>query len=138
MALPLSAMPRQADGSTQASPAAIALSGKVESVDKMLTFLGIGFLAALSDVHGRKPLMAWSAVGFALTNLIQATTVSSVGKLYLADFVDGCSSCMLPICQVATRLPLCCQQHRPLAPPPQTLAAGACPLPCRLRHVPAT
>lgn len=42
------------------SPQAIALSGKVESVDKLLTFLGVGLLSALSDKLGRKPLMAWS------------------------------------------------------------------------------
>ncbi|KAL7552979.1 hypothetical protein ACHAWF_017198 [Thalassiosira exigua] len=89
------------DGDPKASPSAksIALSGKVESVDKMLTFLGIGFLSALSDKFGRKPLMAWSAFGFMLTNLIQANTKSSIWSLYLADFVDGCSSCMLPLCQ---------------------------------------
>lgn len=47
------------DGDAKASPSAksIALSGKVESVDKLLTFLGIGFLSALSDKYGRKPLM---------------------------------------------------------------------------------
>ena len=47
------------DGDAKASPSAksIALSGKVESVDKLLTFLGIGFLSALSDKFGRKPLM---------------------------------------------------------------------------------
>jgi len=81
------------------SPKAIALSGKVESVDKILTFAGIGFLSALSDKYGRKPLMAWSAIGFAITNLIQARTKSSIAMLYLADIVDGCTSCMLPLCQ---------------------------------------
>ena len=47
------------DGDPKAKPSAksIALSGKVESVDKLLTFLGIGFLSALSDKFGRKPLM---------------------------------------------------------------------------------
>ena len=47
------------DGDAKATPSAksIALSGKVESVDKLLTFLGIGFLSALSDKFGRKPLM---------------------------------------------------------------------------------
>lgn len=47
------------DGDANATPSAksIALSGKVESVDKLLTFLGIGFLSALSDKFGRKPLM---------------------------------------------------------------------------------
>lgn len=47
------------DGDAKASPSAksIALSGKVESVDKLLTFMGIGFLSALSDKLGRKPLM---------------------------------------------------------------------------------
>lgn len=89
------------DGDAKASPSAkaIALSGKVESVDKLLTFAGIGFLSALSDKLGRKPLMAWSAFGFMLTNLIQARARSSIALLYLADFIDGCSSCMLPLCQ---------------------------------------
>lgn len=47
------------DGDAKATPSAksIALSGRVESVDKLLTFLGIGFLSALSDKFGRKPLM---------------------------------------------------------------------------------
>ena len=47
------------NGDLKPSPESIALSGKVESVDKMLTFLGVGLLSTLSDVHGRKPLMAW-------------------------------------------------------------------------------
>lgn len=42
---------------------------------------------------------AWSALGFMVTNLIQAKAKSSIWLLYLADFVDGCSSCMLPLCQ---------------------------------------
>lgn len=89
------------DGDAKASPSkkSISLSGKVESIDKLLTFLGIGFLSALSDKFGRKPMMAWSALGFMATNLIQAHTKSSIWMLYLADFVDGCSSCMLPLCQ---------------------------------------
>jgi len=47
------------DGDAKATPSAksISLSGKVESIDKLLTFLGIGFLSALSDKFGRKPLM---------------------------------------------------------------------------------
>jgi len=45
------------DAKAKPSPRSIALSGKVESVDKLLTFLGIGFLSALSDKFGRKPLM---------------------------------------------------------------------------------
>jgi DHA1 family tetracycline resistance protein-like MFS transporter len=86
------------DGSIAPSPAAIALSGKVESADKILTFLGVGLLAALSDVRGRRALMAWSALGFGLTNLIQARTDNSILALYLADVIDGCSSCMSPVC----------------------------------------
>lgn len=81
------------------SARAIALSGRVESVDRFLTFMGIGLLSALSDKFGRKPLMAWSAIGFMVTNFIQAHTKKSTSLLYLADFVDGCSSCMLPLCQ---------------------------------------
>ena len=44
------------------------------------------------------PVRAWSALGFMVTNIIQAKT-KSVPMLYLADFVDGCTSCMLPLCQ---------------------------------------
>jgi len=49
------------DGDAKAIPSAtsIALSGKVESIDKLLTFIGIGFLSALSDKYGRKPLISW-------------------------------------------------------------------------------
>ncbi|EJK62237.1 hypothetical protein THAOC_17158, partial [Thalassiosira oceanica] len=86
-------------GSKTPSSRSIALSGQVESVDKLLTFLGIGFLSALSDKLGRRTLMAWSAGGFLITNLLQARTKSSPAMLYLADFVDGCSSCMTPVCQ---------------------------------------
>ena len=42
---------------------------------------------------------AWSALGFMVTNLIQAKIQSSIWLLYLADFVDGITSCMLPLCQ---------------------------------------
>ena len=86
-------------GGKVATPESIALSGHVETVDKLLTFLGVAYLAALSDVRGRRPLMAWSALGFAATNLIQATTVSGASRLYLADVIDGMSSCMQPVCQ---------------------------------------
>mmetsp|Transcript_32613 Transcript_32613/g.76854 ORF Transcript_32613/g.76854 Transcript_32613/m.76854 type:complete len:586 (+) Transcript_32613:336-2093(+) len=92
------------------SARSIALSGNVEAVDKILTFGGIAFLSALSDKYGRKPLIVWSSLGFALTNLLQALagdiaraptapSWSSTAVLYLADFVDGCSSCMSPVCQ---------------------------------------
>jgi len=89
------------------SPQSIALSGNVEAVDKILTFCGVAFLSMLSDRHGRKPLIAWSAFGFCITNLIQAfagraggtTTTTAKALLYLADIVDGCSSCMNPVCQ---------------------------------------
>ena len=43
-----------------------------QSLDKLITFLFVGFHGALSDVVGRKPLMAWSALGFATTCLLQA------------------------------------------------------------------
>ena len=88
-------------GAKTASAAAIALSGREESVDKLITFMGVGFLSSLSDVVGRRALILWSSLGFALTNLIQANTgsASSIGLLYLADFIDGCTSCMAPVCQ---------------------------------------
>ena len=89
------------------SPASITLSGNVEAVDKVLTFGGVAVLAALSDRHGRKPLIVWSSLGFAVTNFLQAFAAGRAGAspssakliLYLADFVDGCSSCMTPVCQ---------------------------------------
>ena len=103
---------------------AIALSGNVEAIDKVCTFCGIAFLSALSDKYGRKSLIVWSSFGFAITNLLQAFVASSslfflssgsggghghgqsgsstgirTSLLYLADFIDGCSSCMTPVCQ---------------------------------------
>mmetsp|Transcript_24086 Transcript_24086/g.58068 ORF Transcript_24086/g.58068 Transcript_24086/m.58068 type:complete len:343 (+) Transcript_24086:407-1435(+) len=40
-----------------------------------------------------------SALGYGITCLIQATTMKSVSMLFLADFVDGISSCMGSVCQ---------------------------------------
>ena len=91
--------------SNSPSPQSIKLSGNVEAVDKLLTFCGVAFLSALSDQHGRKPLIAWSSFGFAFTNLLQVlagkapTLRTSKILLYVADFVDGISSCMTPVCQ---------------------------------------
>ncbi len=87
------------DGTLTPSPQSIALSGRIEAVDKFLTFVGVGLLSSMSDVKGRKPLMQWSALGFGLTNLMQAATRKGAATLYLADLIDGCSSCMTPICQ---------------------------------------
>ena len=95
------------DGPDAKTPSSqsIQLSGNVEAVDKILTFCGVAFLSALSDKHGRKPLIAWSSFGFAFTNVLQTfagkapTIGSSKVLLYLADFVDGISSCMTPVCQ---------------------------------------
>ena len=91
------------------TPKSIAISGKVESVDKLLTFCGIGFLSSLSDIFGRKVIMAWSAIGFALTNYLQAVAITlgknpsthhlAIPLVYVAKLIDGCSSCMLPLCQ---------------------------------------
>lgn len=86
------------DGTLNPSPASIKLSGNIESVDKILTFLGVSLLSSLSDVHGRKKLMAWSALGFGVTNLLQAKATGAA-TLFLADAVDGISSCMTPVCQ---------------------------------------
>ena len=71
----------------------------MEALDKVFTFLGVGLLSALSDVVGRKPLLAYSALGFACTCLLQATATKSLSVLYLADLVDGLSSCMNSVCQ---------------------------------------
>jgi MFS family permease len=59
------------DGSPNVSPASSIVGGDVEALDKLCTFLFVGFLGALSDVLGRKPLMAYSALGFSLTCYIQ-------------------------------------------------------------------
>ena len=39
-------------GAARASPAAIALTGRLESVDKLLTFLGVGYLCDPPEVQG--------------------------------------------------------------------------------------
>ena len=59
------------DGSPNVSPASSIVGGDVEALHKICTFLFVGFLGALSDVLGRKPLMAYSALGFCLTCYIQ-------------------------------------------------------------------
>lgn len=87
------------DGSPDVSPASSVLGGDVESIDKICTFLCVGFLGSASDVVGRKPLLAWSALGFSLTCLLQASSRTTVVPFYVADLVDGVSSCMNTICQ---------------------------------------
>ena len=109
------------DGSPDVSPASSVIGGDVEALDKICTFLGVGFLGALSDVVGRKPLMAYSALGFAATCYLQASAKDisvrrmppigcSCGRsphvlwsacpqmLFIADLVDGVSSCMSSVC----------------------------------------
>lgn len=87
------------DGSDAVSSRSSIIGGDIESLDKILTFLFCGALGALSDVLGRKPLMAYSALGFAFTCFFQASSKKSLSLLYLADFVDGASSCMSNVCQ---------------------------------------
>ena len=60
------------DGSPNVTPASSIVGGDVEALDKICTFFFVGFLGALSDVVGRKPLMAYSALGFSLTCYMQA------------------------------------------------------------------
>ena len=62
------------DSSPQVSPESSVRGGDVEAIDKLLTFLFVGLLGSLSDVKGRKPLMAYSALGFAATCMLQATS----------------------------------------------------------------
>eukprot|EP00965_Chrysotila_dentata_P217819 6190239-Pleurochrysis_carterae.AAC.1 len=62
------------DGSTAVTPVAIRVSGDIEALDNLLTFIGVGFLGSLSDVIGRRPLMAWSSVGFGTTCFLQVGT----------------------------------------------------------------
>ena len=66
------------DGSPDVSPASSVLGGDIEALDKICTFLFVGLLGALSDVVGRKPVMAYSALGFAITCYLQAQTQSGV------------------------------------------------------------
>ena len=87
------------DNSPDVSPASSVLSGDVEAIDKLCTFLFVGLLGAASDVYGRKPLMAYSALGFAVTCWLQGTAKKSLSLLYVADLVDGVSSCMNNVCQ---------------------------------------
>ena len=135
------------DGSPNVSPASSIVGGDVEALDKLCTFLFVGFLGALSDVLGRKPLMAYSALGFSLTCYIQVRAAAlctaapqrcspaapqphsrsrsrstsarrliatplapplacrlqarakGVSMLFLADLIDGLSSCTRSLCR---------------------------------------
>jgi len=87
------------DGSTIVSARSSRVGGDVEGLDKLLTFLGVGALGALSDVVGRKALIATSALGYAVTVVLQASAKKkSIGWLFLADAIDGATSCMNPVC----------------------------------------
>ena len=64
----------------------IGVDGQRKLKSAQVLIVGCGGLGALSDKVGRKPLMAWSALGFAATNLLQASAgAGSIGRLYLAD-----------------------------------------------------
>ena len=87
------------DGSTVVTARSSRVGGDVEGLDKLLTFLGVGALGVLSDVVGRKALIATSAIGYAMTVLLQALAQKeSIGLLFLADAIDGATSCMNPVC----------------------------------------
>ena len=43
--------------------------------------------------------MMYASLGFGLTCLLQASTTNRLSTLYLADIVDGVSSCMSGVCQ---------------------------------------
>ena len=109
------------DGSPKVSSASSVLGGDVEALDKVITFMCVGFLGALSDVHGRRPLMAYSALGFATTCWLQATARKSTSVLYLADVVDGVSSCMSTVCQCAAARAALAAPRAGRAPPPPSL-----------------
>ena len=113
------------DGSPDVSPASSVLGGDVEAVDKIITFLR-WILGALSDVVGRKPLLAYSALGFAITCYLQAQCTSSTAILYLADFVDGISSCMSGVCQAYV-----IDASPPTAAPSTLASSRASPSPAR-------
>lgn len=85
------------DGSSTVTAKSSAIGGDVEGVDKLLTFLTVGALGALSDHVGRRPLIALSAMGYALTVATQALS-SSIWQFYVADMIDGLTSCMNAVC----------------------------------------
>ena len=85
------------DGSPRVSAASARVGGDVEGVDKLLTFLFVGTLGALSDTVGRTPLIALSALGYLATILVQARA-TRVWHFFLADSVDGLTSCMNAVC----------------------------------------
>lgn len=72
-----------------------------QALDKLLTFLFVGFLGCLSDVVGRKPLMAYAALGQAIACLMQSEA-THVSLLIAADVIDGASSCMNSVCQACS------------------------------------
>lgn len=85
------------DGSMEVSAKSSAVGGDVEGLDKLLTFLTVGALGALSDHVGRKPLIALSAFGYATTVALQVSS-KSIWRFYAADAVDGATSCMNAVC----------------------------------------
>ena len=109
------------DGSDAVSPKSSVVGGDVEALDKILTFLFCGGLGALSDKVGRKPLMAYSALGFAMTCFLQARATNGLALLYVADFVDGISSCMNNVCQGTSDTRPCTHPRSILAASPRTM-----------------
>ncbi|KAJ1453452.1 major facilitator superfamily domain-containing protein [Pelagophyceae sp. CCMP2097] len=88
------------DGSAVVSALSSRVGGDVEGVDKILTFLCVGALGCVSDRVGRKPLIALSSLGYAATIGLQMSCSrrTGVARLFLADGIDGMTSCMSAIC----------------------------------------
>lgn len=87
-----------ADGSATPTPKSAMLYGYKKACDYAWTFLSVGTAGSLSDKLGRRPLMAYSALGLAAGYVMVCRFRSPVGLL-AAGCVDGLSSCMPTICQ---------------------------------------
>ena len=85
------------DGSPRVTTRSARVGGDVEGLDKLLTFFFVGTLGALSDVVGRTPLIALSALGYLATILVQARA-TRVAHFFVADAIDGMTSCMNAVC----------------------------------------
>ena len=89
-----------ADGTAAVHGGGARLYGSLVTIDQLFTFLFVGLWGTLSDAYGRRPFMCLAGAGVSVGWLTVARA-TSLSVMVAGRALDGITSCMLPLAQVA-------------------------------------